>query len=127
MIYLIDDDISVRRGFELFLKSEEMEYKSLEGAESFFSQFKPGNADLIILDLSLPDMNGCDLLEKLGSESINIPVIVVTAYDDPQSREFCRMHGVKAYLRKPVDGVALIDTIKYIILSESHKKSSLIP
>jgi two-component system, LuxR family, response regulator FixJ len=123
MIYLIDDDKSVRRGFELFFKSEGMDFKSTEGAEDFLSQFKPGKADILVLDLNLPGMNGCDLLDKLRSDGIQIPVIVVTAFDDPQSREFCRMKGVKAYLRKPVDGDALVDTIKYIILSESHIKS----
>jgi FixJ family two-component response regulator len=124
MIYLIDDDKSVRRGFELFFKSEGMDYISLEGAEDFLSQFKPGNGDLLVLDLSLPGLNGCDLLDRLSSDGIQIPVIVVTAFDDPQSREFCRTKGVKAYLRKPVDGDALVDTIKYIILSESHIKST---
>jgi two-component system, LuxR family, response regulator FixJ len=122
MIYLVDDDKSVRRGFELFLKSEGLEYKSSELAQDFLSEFKPGKADLLILDLSLPGMNGCDLLEKLSSEGINIPVIVVTAFDDQHNREFCRQHGVKAYLRKPVDGNALMDTIKYIILAETHLK-----
>jgi len=122
MIYLIDDDISVRRGLELFFKSEGIEYKSLEGAADFFSAFKPTTSDLIILDLSLPGMNGCELIEKLISDGIHIPVIVVTAMDDQLSREFCTKKGVKAYLRKPVDGDALVDTIKYIMLSESHNR-----
>ena len=127
MIYLIDDDKSVRRGFELFFKSEGMDFISMEGAEDFLSRFKPGNSDLLVLDLSLPGMNGCDLLDRLNSEDIKIPVIVVTALDDPKSREFCRIKGVKAYLRKPVDGDALIDTIKYITLTESIIKSNQTP
>jgi FixJ family two-component response regulator len=124
MIYLIDDDKSVRRGFELFLRSEEMDYKSLECAEEFFTQYKPDSADLIVLDLSLPGMNGCDMLRKLDSDGMYVPVIVVTAFDDPQSRECCRKYGVKSYLRKPVDGDALVDTIKYILMTESAKTST---
>jgi len=123
MIYLIDDDDSVRRGFELFLKSEGLDFKSLDGAEEFLTRFKPGTADLLILDLNLPGINGCDLLQKLSTLGINIPVIVVTAFDDACSREFCRLHGVKAYLRKPVDGDALLDTIKYILLPDSNTKT----
>jgi CheY-like chemotaxis protein len=42
-----------------------------------------------------------------------MPVIVVTAFDEPHTREICTSYGVKAYLRKPVDGEALIDLIKY--------------
>jgi FixJ family two-component response regulator len=117
MIYLIDDDKSVRRGFELFFKSEGMDFLPVAGANDFFLQYKPAKSDLLVLDLNLPGMNGMEVLEKLICDGIKIPVIVVTANDDPQSREYCKKHGVKAYLRKPVDGDALIDTIKYILMS----------
>jgi FixJ family two-component response regulator len=120
MIYLIDDDKSVRRGFELFLKSEGMDFRSMECAEDFLNLYKPALGDLLVLDFSLPGMNGCDLLKKLNTESIHLPIIVVTAFDDPQSRECCRKYGVRAYLRKPVDGDALIDTIKYILIGEPN-------
>ena len=113
MIYLIDDDKSIRRAFELFLKSAGMEYISYESATEFLSVFKPGQQDIIVLDLNLPGISGCDLLKKLDQAGLHFPVIVVTAFDDPQSRETCRQFGVKAYLRKPLDGEALIDIIKY--------------
>jgi FixJ family two-component response regulator len=115
MIYLIDDDKSVRRGFELFLKSAGMAYKSLESGEDFLMQFKPGSGDLVVLDLSFPGMSGCALLKEFDETGIHIPVIVVTSFDEPASRDYCRKYGVKAFLRKPVDGEALIDLIKYNI------------
>jgi FixJ family two-component response regulator len=112
MIYLIDDDKSVRRGFEMFFKSAFMEHKSFESAEEFLSRFRPGSVDLIVLDLSLPGMSGCDLLKKFSSEGIHIPVVVVTAFDVPQSIKCCNEYGVKAFLRKPVDCEVLLDIIK---------------
>ena len=118
MIYLIDDDKSVRRAFELFLKSAGLEFQSFESANKFISFFRSGPKDILILDLNLPGMSGYDLLKKLKQDGILIPVIVVTAFDDPQSREYCREYGVKEYLRKPVDGEALVDMIKYIIESK---------
>jgi FixJ family two-component response regulator len=113
MIYLIDDDKSVRRAFELFLKSAGLEYKSFENANDFFALFSPETHDILVLDLHLPGISGIDLLEKFSRESTYLPVIVVTAFDDLSSREACRKYGVKAYLRKPVDGEALMDLIKY--------------
>jgi FixJ family two-component response regulator len=115
MIYLIDDDKSVRRGFEMFLKSAGYEFISLDSAEGFLSQYKPGSGDLVVLDLSLPGMNGCDLLKSFEESGIHIPVIVVTSFDEPQSRDYCRKYGVKAFMRKPVDGEALLDIIKFNI------------
>jgi YesN/AraC family two-component response regulator len=49
----------------------------------------------------------------MSQDNVHISVIVVTAFDDFPSRECCRQYGVKAYLRKPVDGEALKDMIKY--------------
>jgi FixJ family two-component response regulator len=113
MIYLIEDDKSVRRAFELFLKSAGMKYISYESAAEFLSGFKQGLDDTLVLDLNLPGMSGCDLLKKLDLDGVHIPVIVITASDDPNSREYCKQYGVKVYLRKPVDGEALIDIIRY--------------
>ena len=86
---------------------------SFESANEFLTKFKHQAGDTLVLDLNLPGMGGCDLLKKLDQDGIHLPVIVVTAFDDPVSRETCRQYGVKAYLRKPVDGEALIDIIKY--------------
>jgi FixJ family two-component response regulator len=115
MIYLIDDDPSVRRGFEIFLKSSGDDYTSFETAEEFLAQYKPGFDDLLVLDLTLQGMTGYDLLKKLDQLDIKIPVIVVTSLEEPGTRESCRKYGVKAFLRKPIDGEALLDLIKYNI------------
>ena len=113
MIYLIDDDKSVIRAFELFLKSAGLKCISFESATEFISKCTPGLQDTIVLDLNLPGLSGVDLLYKLDKDGIHVPVIVVTAFDDLASREACKRYGVKAYMRKPVDGEALIDIIKY--------------
>jgi FixJ family two-component response regulator len=115
MISIVEDDLAVREAMELLLKSAGLIYQSFESAEQFLSGFKPCQEDSIILDLNLPGMNGCDLLKKISPAGINIHVIVTTAFDDPTSRKLCKQYGVKAFLRKPVDGEALIDLIKYNI------------
>jgi len=90
-----------------------MEFRSFESATNFLAECHPGLEDILVLDLNLPGMMGGDLLKKLSEERINIPVIVVTAFDDAQNREMCRKYSVRSCLRKPVDGEALIDIIKY--------------
>jgi FixJ family two-component response regulator len=112
MIFLIDDDQSIRSAFDLFIESLGLEFMSFETAEAFLSNAIPTGSDLLILDLSLPGMSGLDLLKRFSLEKIQVPVIIVTAFDNAQSREACMMYGVKAFLRKPVDGAALFDLIK---------------
>jgi FixJ family two-component response regulator len=117
MIYIIEDDMSVRRSFEFFLESAELEYKSFGSAISFLADGMPTVNDLLVLDINLPEMSGLDLLNKFTQEKKLIPVIVVTARDDSAIRESCISYGVKAFLRKPVDGAALMDFIKNNIKS----------
>ena len=111
MVFLIDDDKSVRRGFGILLKSAGLEFQSYESADAFTSSAKPESNDTIILDLNLPGTSGCDFLKDFRTKNTDTAVIVVTAFDEPQTRQLCSEYGVKAYLRKPIDGEVLIDLI----------------
>jgi len=113
MIYLIDSDISVRRAFELILESAAIEYQCFQSTDSFLEKIKPTINDLIVLDLSNSGIIGCEQLKKICENDLEIPIIVVTVQEDHQLRECCKKYGVKAIMRKPVDGEALIDLIKY--------------
>lgn len=113
MISIVEDDVSVRDAIEAFLKSAGVKSKSYGSAEEFLSSHIPEANDILILDLNLPGISGYDLLKKLRRNKMIIHVIVTTGFDEPGSRDFCKKYGVKEYLRKPVDGEALIDLIKY--------------
>lgn len=125
MIYIIDDDQYVRDGFSLLLKSAGYESKSFESVEEFLQVFNPDENDLLILDINMPGMSGCDLLEILKKKGIHIPVIIVTAYADEKSKQFSRNYGVLAYLRKPIDSAALIDMITYSIQRNSTNQKNI--
>jgi FixJ family two-component response regulator len=113
MVYLIDDDLHIRRAFELFLKSADMPYQSFKNADEFFSGTQLTEKDVVVLDLNLPGISGAEILLKIYQTVPKNNVIVVTANDEPLTREYCKEFGVKAFLRKPVDSEALIDIIRY--------------
>jgi two-component system, LuxR family, response regulator FixJ len=113
MVYIIDDDQHVRDGFTVLLKSAGYECSAFDSAEKFLNGYKTGMNDMIILDMHLIGINGCTLLEQLDEKGMHLPVIVITAFDSPKYRERCREYGVLAFLRKPVDGEALLDLIRY--------------
>jgi len=60
----------------------------------------------------MPGINGCDLIEYLEKRDLKIPVIVITAFDQPESRSISERYGALAYLTKPVDSEILIELIK---------------
>jgi FixJ family two-component response regulator len=115
MIYLIDADISVLRALELFVESVGMECRSYQSTTSFLTAVKPSPSDLIVLDLSMPGLIACELLKNFRKDVQSIPILVLTVFDDDHIRECCRQNGVISIMRKPVDGEALIDLIKYSI------------
>jgi FixJ family two-component response regulator len=113
MVYLIDDDISVMRAFELILESAGMQYRSFTDTDALLSVLKPSDGDLVLLDISKPGRIALALLKKFCKDYSQVPVLVITVFEDEEIYEYCRQAGVKAILRKPVDGEALIDLIKY--------------
>ncbi len=115
MIYIIDDDDYVRMGFEILFKSAGLESASYRSAEDFLDFLPSVENNIILLDMHMPGMSGCELLQYLSSRKMFFPVIVITAFDEKASRECAKKYGVSAYLRKPVDSEALIDLIQYTV------------
>jgi len=118
MIYIVDDDPNVRDGFMMLLKSAGYKCNCFESAEEFLKNYEAGAGDLMVLDMNLIGMSGCSLLEKLDKRGLHLPVIVITGFDEPKYRDSSREYGVLAFLRKPVDGEALLDIIKYNLESQ---------
>jgi FixJ family two-component response regulator len=114
MIFLVDDDQYVRRGFSLLLKAAGFESTGYGSAEEYLENHVSDRNDILILDLQLPGMTGLDLLSKFTSEGTKMKVIVITAYDQPSSREAAARYGVLAFLRKPVEGDHILDIINKI-------------
>jgi FixJ family two-component response regulator len=113
VIYIVDDDEAVRTAFLLLMRSVDFETQAFASAEAFLERANFTHHDCIILDLRMPGMDGFELLEKLSSGETEVPVIVVSAFDDRQSRARARSMGARAYFRKPVDDQALIDAIQW--------------
>jgi two-component system response regulator FixJ len=113
MIYIVDDDVSIRKAYKNLLHSSDLECKSFGTADEFLAHTKLTAADLIILDIKMPGMSGIDLLKELEARGAKVKVIIVSAFIDSGIQQQARDYGVAAVLRKPVDGEALIDLIKY--------------
>jgi FixJ family two-component response regulator len=112
MIFIIDDDRNVLRGFQILLKSADLESCAFTSVEEFLCKWSRKEDDLLILDIHMPEFSGIDLLKYLEKRNLNIPVIIITAYDQPESRSSSQIYGVLAYLTKPVDSDILLELIK---------------
>ncbi len=115
MIYVIDDDESVRRAFQRLLRSAYFEVETFSCAEEFLKTPKCSKTSCIIIDIRMPGLTGFDLQRKLKEQGIRIPVIVISASDDTQTRDLARELGAVAFFRKPIDDQALLDAIEWVV------------
>ena len=111
MVYVIDDDESVRKALKRLLRSADLDVESFPSAEEFLSASRQDENACILIDIRMPGLTGFDLQKRLLSQEIRIPVFVISASDDVQTREHARELGAVNFFRKPVDDQALLDAI----------------
>lgn len=130
LIYLIEDDASIREIEEYALKNTGYEVATFERATPFFDKLEDLLPDLIILDVMLPDENGIDIVKQLRGSSItkSIPVIMVTAKTSELDLVKGLENGADDYIKKPFSVMELISRVKALLrrtLEEDVKKLEL--
>jgi FixJ family two-component response regulator len=111
VIYVVDDDISIREAMSDLLVALKLAVVSFESAESFLRHKRVDTAACLILDLELPEMNGLELQTRL-SETTNIPVIFITGHGDIPSSVRAMKGGAIEFLTKPLDHEVLTAAIR---------------
>jgi FixJ family two-component response regulator len=113
LIAVVDDDESIRKALTRLLRSANLGGLAFPSARAFLEAFDALTIDCIVLDLQMPDMTGLDLQRHLNAlrRERPVPVIIITAHDEPGSRERCLAAGASAYLRKPVESSVLLAII----------------
>jgi FixJ family two-component response regulator len=122
VVAVLDDEPEMLKAIRRLLSSRGYRVEEFERGEDFLAALNSHAPDCLLLDLHMPGINGFDVLEALCSRQICIPVIVVTAHDEPGTAERVRGLGAFAYLKKPVDRDALlaaIDASKSITKAQS--------
>jgi len=97
------------------LEDENYKVEGFNRARTGLERLKLGNIDLILMDISLPDMNGLDatrLIRQDGSIS-HIPILALTAHAMINDERLCLDAGCDAYLTKPIDDELLLQRIAY--------------
>ena len=112
-VYIVDDDDSVRRALGRLLRSAGLDHQAFGSGEEFFADAADKSSGCLVLDLQMPSMTGTELLARLRSRGTTIPVIALSAQDDPETRERARALGAVFFFRKPVDDQALLDAIQW--------------
>ena len=110
-IAVVDDEESVRRALARMLSACQFEVGTFASGTEFLDSLRARMPDCVILDFQMPVLTARDVQRQLAVAELRIPVIIVTAHDQPAIREQCLADGAAAYLAKPLHREDLITAI----------------
>jgi two-component system response regulator AtoC len=102
-ILVIDDDASIRETLDLYLTEEGYKVETAETGTEGLNKYVQNPADVVILDIRLPDVDGFSVLEDLKEENENVKVIMITAFHDMETTINAMKSGAFDYIHKPVN------------------------
>jgi FixJ family two-component response regulator len=111
VIAIVDDDKWIRKSLERLLKSAGYRSEAFISAEHYLAARNQEEIGCLILDIGLPGMNGFELERFLAAEHNRLPIVFVSAHDEPEVRDEAAHVGAVAFLGKPFDDNALLDAI----------------
>ena len=114
IVFVVDDDISVRESLEMLIQFAGWQPETFASAEEFLAHPRVLMPNCLVLDVSLPDLNGLDL-QKLVADRIEMPIIFITGYGDVPMTVRAMKAGAVEFLTKPFAEEALLSAIRHAI------------
>lgn len=122
LIAVVDDEASICRALVRLLRSANYRAEGFSSATEFLTSLRTVVPDCLVLDLHMPVMTGIELQEELGRLGKQLPVIIITAHDEPGARDRCLTLGASYYLRKPVECDALLGSIRSLVGTQREER-----
>lgn len=115
VVFIVDDDISVRESLEALLSFEGWRPEAFGSAEEFLAREPADGPSCLILDVSLPKLNGLDLQKLIAADRCDMPIIFITGHGDIPMSVQAMKAGAVEFLTKPIDDTALLTAIRHSI------------
>jgi len=123
VVFVIDDDLSIREGLKNLLRSVGLRVEAFETAQSFLASKRPDLPGCLVLDVRLPGWSGLDLQRKLAENGIEIPIIFVSGHGDIPMSVRAMKAGAVEFLTKPFRDQDLLDAIQQAIERDRAARS----
>jgi FixJ family two-component response regulator len=119
IVFVVDDDISVRESLESLIRCEGWRPETFASAQEFLSRPRVLVPSCLVLDVTLPDLNGLDLQKRVAVDRIDMPIIFITGYGDVPMTVQAMKAGAVEFLTKPFGDDVLLTAIRHAI-ERSH-------
>jgi FixJ family two-component response regulator len=112
MVFVVDDDISVRESLEALIRYGGWQPETFASAREFLDRPRFAGPSCLVLDVSLPDLNGLDLQERIATDRLDMPIIFITGHGDVPMSVRAMKGGAAEFLTKPFGDEVLLDAIR---------------
>ena len=115
IVFVVDDDVSVRESLDLLIKFAGWQPETFASAKDFLARPRISTPCCLVLDVSLPDLNGLELQKLIASERTDMPIIFITGHGDVPMTVQAMKAGAVEFLTKPFDDEVLLSAIRHAI------------
>ena len=112
IVFVVDDDVSVRKSLELLIDSAGWQPATFASAQEFLHCSRPTSPSCLVLDVSLPDLNGLELQKRVAPDRTDMPIIFISGYGDVPMTVRAMKAGAVEFLTKPFKDDVLLDAIR---------------
>lgn len=120
-VFIVDDDAALRASLESLIRHEGWKPESFPSAGAFLNRSRKKSARCLVLDVTLPDLNGLELQRSLSADEPCMPIIFITGYGDIPMSVKAMKGGAFEFLTKPFDDVVILAAIRRAI--EASRKA----
>jgi FixJ family two-component response regulator len=111
IVFVVDDDASVRESLEALIRSTSWRVETFASGQEFLSRPRDMAPSCLVLDVTLPDLNGLDLQKRVAVDRIDMPIIFITGYGDVPMTVRAMKAGAVEFLTKPFVADVLLSAI----------------
>lgn len=112
IVFVVDDDLSVRGALELLIHSQGWQPETFASAEEFLSRPRVSAPCCLVLDVTLPELNGLDLQKLVMVDRTEMPIIFITGYGDVPMTVQAMKAGAVEFLTKPFSSEVLLRAVR---------------
>lgn len=111
-VYVLDDESDVLRALSRLLRSEGLAVRTFDDPLAFLAQMEGDRAGCVLLDLSMPELDGLAVQRLLTEKGCTLPVIFLSGNADAIASASARQQGANDFLSKPVDADELLRAVR---------------
>jgi len=112
IVFVVDDDISVRESLELLIRTEGWQPEIFASAQEFLDHPRVPVPSCLVLDISLPGLNGLELQKRIAMERTDMPIIFITGHGDVPKTVQAMKAGAVEFLTKPFGDDVLLNAVR---------------